>query len=76
MKAFKTVKAEHIRLEFSLFFLSLYEFFWSFVSGGISAYNAGPRNVQSYDRMDIGTTHDDYSNDVVARAQYYKKHGY
>ncbi|XP_074913352.1 lysozyme g-like isoform X1 [Buteo buteo] len=46
------------------------------LKGGISAYNAGPRNVQSYDRMDIGTTHDDYSNDVVARAQYYKKHGY
>ncbi|NWY61267.1 LYG protein, partial [Chionis minor] len=46
------------------------------LKGGISAYNAGPRNVQSYDRMDIGTTHDDYSNDVVVRAQYYKKHGY
>ncbi|KGL91748.1 Lysozyme g, partial [Charadrius vociferus] len=46
------------------------------LKGGVSAYNAGPRNVQSYDRMDIGTTHDDYSNDVVARAQYYKKHGY
>ncbi|NXG92072.1 LYG protein, partial [Stercorarius parasiticus] len=46
------------------------------LKGGISAYNAGSWNVQSYDRMDIGTTHNDYSNDVVARAQYYKKHGY
>ncbi|NXS41673.1 LYG protein, partial [Balaeniceps rex] len=46
------------------------------LKGGISAYNFGPGNVRSYDRMDIGTTHDDYSNDVVARAQYYKKHGY
>ncbi|NWI23807.1 LYG protein, partial [Sula dactylatra] len=46
------------------------------LKGGISAYNAGSKNVQTYDRMDIGTTHDDYSNDVVARAQYYKKHGY
>ncbi|KAM7128707.1 LYG protein, partial [Ciconia maguari] len=46
------------------------------LKGGISAYNAGPKNVQSYDRMDIGTTHHDYSNDVVARARYYKKHGY
>ncbi|NXI42604.1 LYG protein, partial [Galbula dea] len=46
------------------------------LKGGISAYNAGPGNVQSYDRMDIGTTHNDYSDDVVARAQYYKKHGY
>uniref|UniRef100_A0A663LW01 Lysozyme g n=2 Tax=Athene cunicularia TaxID=194338 RepID=A0A663LW01_ATHCN len=46
------------------------------LKGGISAYNAGASNVRSYDKMDIGTTHDDYSNDVVARAQYYKKHGY
>ncbi|NXC44834.1 LYG protein, partial [Penelope pileata] len=46
------------------------------LKGGISAYNAGPRNVRSYDRMDIGTLHDDYANDVVARAQYYKQHGY
>ncbi|XP_074764711.1 lysozyme g-like [Athene noctua] len=46
------------------------------LKGGISAYNAGANNVRSYDKMDIGTTHDDYSNDVVARAQYYKKHGY
>ncbi|NXF54438.1 LYG protein, partial [Oceanites oceanicus] len=46
------------------------------LKGGISAYNIGPGNVRSYDRMDVGTPHDDYSNDVVARAQYYKKHGY
>ncbi|XP_008496285.2 lysozyme g [Calypte anna] len=46
------------------------------LKGGISAYNAGPRNVQSYDRMDIGTTHNDYANDVVARAKFYKRHGY
>ncbi|XP_035413923.1 lysozyme g [Cygnus atratus] len=46
------------------------------LKGGISAYNAGAGNVRSYARMDIGTTHDDYANDVVARAQYYKQHGY
>ncbi|NXW00772.1 LYG protein, partial [Fregetta grallaria] len=46
------------------------------LKGGIAAYNIGPGNVRSYDRMDVGTPHDDYSNDVVARAQYYKKHGY
>ncbi|KFV62659.1 Lysozyme g, partial [Dryobates pubescens] len=46
------------------------------LKGGVSAYNAGAGNVQSYDKMDVGTTHNDYSNDVVARAQYYKKHGY
>ncbi|XP_006026397.1 lysozyme g-like [Alligator sinensis] len=46
------------------------------LKGGISAYNAGPRNVQTYQGMDIGTTHNDYANDVVARAQFYKKNGY
>ncbi|NXU56966.1 LYG protein, partial [Turnix velox] len=46
------------------------------LKGGISAYNAGTGNVQSYDRMDIGTTHNDYSNDVVIRAQYFKRNGY
>ncbi|MCJ8733818.1 hypothetical protein PDJAM_G00227930 [Pangasius djambal] len=44
--------------------------------GGISAYNAGPGNVRSYERMDIGTTGDDYANDVVARAQWFKRNGY
>ncbi|XP_041112134.1 lysozyme g-like [Polyodon spathula] len=44
--------------------------------GGISAYNAGAGNVRSYDRMDIGTTGDDYANDVVARAQWFKTNGY
>ncbi|XP_048817868.1 lysozyme g isoform X2 [Lagopus muta] len=46
------------------------------LKGGISAYNVGPGNVRSYERMDIGTLHDDYGNDVVARAQYFKQHGY
>nr|XP_056717912.1 lysozyme g-like [Euleptes europaea] len=46
------------------------------LKGGISAYNAGLRNVQTYDGMDIGTTGNDYANDVAARAQFYKKHGY
>ncbi|MCI4379720.1 hypothetical protein PGIGA_G00231440 [Pangasianodon gigas] len=44
--------------------------------GGISAYNAGPGNVRSYERMDIGTPGDDYANDVVARAQWFKRNGY
>ncbi|XP_036424753.1 lysozyme g-like [Colossoma macropomum] len=44
--------------------------------GGISAYNAGVGNVQTYEGMDIGTTGNDYSNDVVARAQWFKRHGY
>ncbi|XP_077199610.1 lysozyme g-like [Paroedura picta] len=46
------------------------------LKGGISAYNAGLRNVQTYDGMDKGTTGNDYANDVAARAQFFKKHGY
>ncbi|KAF4094202.1 hypothetical protein AMELA_G00010700 [Ameiurus melas] len=44
--------------------------------GGISAYNAGPGNVHTYENMDRGTTGDDYANDVVARSQWFKRHGY
>ncbi|XP_066571064.1 lysozyme g-like 1 isoform X2 [Amia ocellicauda] len=44
--------------------------------GGISAYNAGDKNVQTYERMDVGTTGGDYANDVVARAQWFKKNGF
>ncbi|XP_043927750.1 lysozyme g-like [Protopterus annectens] len=46
------------------------------LKGGISAYNAGAGNVQTYNGMDIGTTGNDYANDAVARAQYYKNNGY
>ncbi|XP_054830954.1 lysozyme g-like [Eublepharis macularius] len=46
------------------------------LKGGISAYNAGPCNVQSYDKMDIGTTGNDYANDVTARAKFYKIQSY
>ncbi|XP_007069036.2 lysozyme G [Chelonia mydas] len=46
------------------------------LKGGISAYNAGTRNVRTYSKMDIGTTGNDYANDVVARAKFYKRNGY
>uniref|UniRef100_A0A8C0G124 Lysozyme g n=1 Tax=Chelonoidis abingdonii TaxID=106734 RepID=A0A8C0G124_CHEAB len=46
------------------------------LKGGISAYNAGLGNVQTYPNMDVSTTHNDYANDVVARAKYYKRNGY
>ncbi|NXL84785.1 LYG protein, partial [Alectura lathami] len=46
------------------------------LKGGISAYNAGPKNVRTYERMDIGTTHNDYANDVVARAKFFKRNGF
>ncbi|XP_058253662.1 lysozyme g-like isoform X1 [Hemibagrus wyckioides] len=44
--------------------------------GGIAAYNLGPGNVRTYERMDIGSPGDDYSSDVVARAQFFKRKGY
>ncbi|XP_078602741.1 LOW QUALITY PROTEIN: lysozyme g-like [Branchiostoma floridae x Branchiostoma japonicum] len=46
------------------------------LKGGISGYNAGCGNVQTYAGMDVDTTGDDYANDVVARAQWLKAHGF
>ncbi|MCS6885115.1 MAG: peptidoglycan-binding protein [Acidobacteriota bacterium] len=42
--------------------------------GAVAAYNSGVGNVQTIERMDIGTTGNDYSNDVWARAQFYSKY--
>lgn len=41
-----------------------------FILGGVAAYNFGVGNVRSWDHLDVGTTHNDYSNDVIARAQW------
>nr|CAB3263573.1 lysozyme g-like [Phallusia mammillata] len=48
------------------------------LQGGIAGYNFGPKNVQSWERLDYTTKEGprDYSNDVVARAQYYRENGY
>lgn len=37
--------------------------------GAVAAYNSGTGNVQTIKGMDVGTTGNDYSNDVWARAQ-------
>lgn len=42
------------------------------VKGGLAAYNMGPGNVRTIDGMDVGSTGNDYSADVQARAQYYR----
>ncbi|XP_035516224.1 lysozyme g-like [Morone saxatilis] len=42
------------------------------LKGGIAAYNMGDGSVHSYENVDGGSTGGDYSNDVVARAQWYK----
>ena len=45
------------------------------LQGGIAAYNFGVSNVQSWEGLDRGTTNHDYSNDVVARAKFYRRAG-
>jgi len=42
--------------------------------GAVAAYNMGAKNVQTVKGMDAGTTGDDYSNDVWARAQALAPH--
>ncbi|XP_064161693.1 lysozyme g-like [Anguilla rostrata] len=46
------------------------------LKGGIAAYNCGDQRVCSYEEIDSNTTRHDYSNDVVARAQFYKRNGF
>jgi len=36
--------------------------------GAIAAYNVGPGNVRTVERMDVGTTGNNYSADVLAKA--------
>ncbi|TKS68847.1 Lysozyme g [Collichthys lucidus] len=45
------------------------------LKGGIAAYSAGEDNIKCYEAVDASTPCGDYSNDVVARAQWYKIHG-
>jgi hypothetical protein len=40
-------------------------------AGALAAYNKGDNVVHSYNNVDENTTGKDYSNDVVARAQWY-----
>ncbi|PVD35804.1 hypothetical protein C0Q70_02770 [Pomacea canaliculata] len=46
------------------------------LQGGVAAYNFGVGNVQSWAGLDIGSTGNDYSNDVIARAKYLKSLGW
>ena len=38
------------------------------LQGAIAAYNVGVENIKTIAGIDVGTTHDDYSNDVWAMA--------
>jgi soluble lytic murein transglycosylase-like protein len=42
--------------------------------GAVAAYNMGPGNVKTRENMDKGTTGDDYSKDVLHRAEVYGAH--
>uniref|UniRef100_A0A4W5P1S0 Lysozyme g n=1 Tax=Hucho hucho TaxID=62062 RepID=A0A4W5P1S0_9TELE len=46
------------------------------LKGALAAYNMGAGSISSYEQVDAKTTGGDYANDVAARAQYFKKHGY
>jgi hypothetical protein len=37
----------------------------------VATYNAGDRNEKTWQNLDMGTTHNDYSSDVWARAQVF-----
>lgn len=43
------------------------------IKGAIAAYNMGSHNVRTIEHMDIGTTNNDYSADVLARAKVYDR---
>lgn len=40
--------------------------------GAIAAYNAGPNNVRTIEGIDVGTTNNNYSADVLAKAKILK----
>lgn len=44
------------------------------LKGAVAAYNFGAGNVKTINGMDIGSTGNDYSSDVIARAKYYLRH--
>lgn len=44
---------------------------WAQLKGAVAAYNFGPRNVRTIERMDINTTGNDYSSDVCVRARWF-----
>uniref|UniRef100_A0A8C2CVS7 Lysozyme g n=1 Tax=Cyprinus carpio TaxID=7962 RepID=A0A8C2CVS7_CYPCA len=54
----------------------MHSFFLQINFRGISAYNAGVSTVSSYENIDARTSGKDFSNDVVARAQWFKSKGY
>ncbi|XP_030058336.1 lysozyme g-like [Microcaecilia unicolor] len=46
------------------------------LKGGIAAFNVGPSRIMNSFAVDVSTSNNDYASDVVARAKYFKSHGY
>lgn len=44
------------------------------LKGAVTAYNSGIHNIHTIEKMDEGSTGDDYGADVIARAQFYQQH--
>ncbi|XP_040277907.1 lysozyme g-like isoform X2 [Bufo bufo] len=48
----------------------------TWLKGAIAAYNTGTGRVKNLNSVDLYTTGRDYANDVAARAQFFRAHGY
>lgn len=44
------------------------------LKGAVTAYNSGTGNIRTIEKMDEGSTGDDYGADVIDRAQFYQQH--
>lgn len=68
----KIVQNKRFKVRYDLI-INLY--FISFVfSGAVAVYDFGINKAQSWSKLDIGSTGNDYSNDVIARAQRLIEH--
>ena len=65
---FKTTKIKYIYNFVTVFF--------HLCAGALAAYNMGASTVESYESVDANPTGRNYSNDVVARSQFFKDNGY
>ena len=45
-----------------------------FQPGAVAAFDFGIGKVQTWKRLDVGSHNDDYSNDIIARAQWLITH--
>ena len=46
------------------------------VRAGIAAWDTSVEEVWNHESIDIDTKNQDFSSDILARAQYFEAHGY